>query len=174
MKFLFYIILFVVLIILQTAILPNFYFFSKSFDLLIVNILYMSMVFSSPWLLVVVVIQGCIMDSISGTPFGLYMSVYLWICVSVQVMKRFVHPGNIIFVSVVSALSVFVENCFIVFFFFVRYGELNPSFQDIILMAEQMVGAFFIAPVMVLLIHIMQKKWGSFVDKLSDNGMKNI
>lgn len=174
MKFLFYIILFILLIIVQTAILPNFPFFSQSFDLLIVNILYMSIVFSSPWLLVVIVLQGCIMDSISGTPFGLYMSAYLWICILVQIMKRFVHSGNIIFLPVISALSVFVENCFLVFFFFVRYGEANFYSQDIMLMVKQMAWAFFIAPLIIWIIHVLQKKWSLFVDRLIENKMKNI
>ncbi len=174
MKFLFYIILFILLIIVQTAILPNFPFFSQSFDLLIVNILYMSIVFSSPWLLVVIVLQGCIMDSISGTPFGLYMSAYLWICILVQIMKRFVHSGNIIFLPFISALSVFVENFFLVFFFFVRYGEANFYSQDIMLMVKQMAWAFFIAPLMIWIIHVLQKKWSLFVDRLIENKMKNI
>ncbi len=174
MKFLFYIILFILLIIVQTAILPNFPFFSQSFDLLIVNILYMSIVFSSPWLLVVIVLQGCIMDSISGTPFGLYMSAYLWICILVQIMKRFVHSGNLIFLPVISALSVFVENSFLVFFFFVRYGEANFYSQDIMLMVKQMAWAFFIAPLMIWIMHVLQRKWSWFVDKLIENKMKNI
>ncbi len=114
------------------------------------------------------------MDSISGTPFGLYMSAYLWICILVQVMKRFVHPGNIVFVSVISAVSVLVENCFIIFFFFVRYGEINLSSQDVALMAEQMIWAFFISPIMVLFIHILQKKWSRFVDRFNESRIKNI
>ncbi len=114
------------------------------------------------------------MDSISGTPFGLYMSVYLWICISIQLLKRFVHPGNIIFVPVISALSVFVENCFLVFFFFVRYGEKNFYYQDIMLMLKQMAWAFFIVPLMILVIHIFQKKWTRFVDMLAENKMNNI
>ncbi len=114
------------------------------------------------------------MDSISGTPFGLYMSAYLWICISVQIMKRFVHSGNIIFLPLISALSVFLENCFLVFFFFVRYGEANFYSQDIMLMAKQMAWAFFIAPLMIWVMHICQKKWSRFVDRLIENKMKNI
>ncbi len=174
MKFLFYIMLLIVLVIIQTAILPNFSFFSQSFDLLLVNIIYMSIAFSHPGLLLIVVLQGCIMDSISGTPFGLYMSVYLWVCISIQILKRFVHSGNVIFIPVISAISVFVENSFLLLFFFIRYGKNSFYPQDIMLMIKQMTWAFFIAPLMILIIHILQKKWNRFVDKLNEKKMRNI
>jgi len=173
MKFFFYVILLIVLVIIQTAILPNFSFFSQSFDLLLVNIIYISIAFSHPGLFLIVAFQGCIMDSISGTPFGLYTSVYLWICISIQIMKRVVHPGNIIFIPIMSAISVFVENSFFLFFFFVRYGGKNFYHQDIILMGKQMAWAFFIAPIMIFIIHMLQEKWNYFVNRIVEKKKRN-
>lgn len=146
--------------------LPGFSWFVRIFDLLILNILYLSLLFSSPFILFGVVLIGSIMDSLSGAPFGVYISVYVWLFLIVQKLKTFVHPGSFVFLPIVSALAVLLENTFLIFSFFIQNGRSAVSSQDLFFMLQQVLLAFFLVPVLILVIHTCQKHWLNFVDKI--------
>ncbi|HKK90113.1 MAG TPA: hypothetical protein VJ936_01825 [Desulfobacteraceae bacterium] len=164
-QFLFFVGLSLVLIIAQTSVMPGCSFFFQSFDLLIVNVLYLALLFSNPFILIGVVFLGTIMDSLSGVPFGVYISVYLWIFISVQGLKRFVHPGSFVFLPIISAAAVLLENFFLIFSFFVRNGSSSVSSQDFAFMLKQTVWAFFLVPLLIGAIHVCQKGVVGFVEK---------
>ncbi|WP_080805511.1 hypothetical protein [Desulfamplus magnetovallimortis] len=98
------------------------------------------------------------MDSISGAPVGLYTASYLWIYLVVLILKRFVHPGNLIFLPLISAFSIMIENGFLFFSFFVKYGLLVITVSDLMLAGRQMLCGFFVIPVSVMLIDILHTK----------------
>ena len=56
------------------------------------------------------VLLGFIMDSLSGAPFGVYMSSYLWFFLGVRWISRFLHSVNSILLPFVMASGVLVEN----------------------------------------------------------------
>lgn len=171
MKFFFFIMLSLVLIIAQTSIFPGFSFFSQSFDLLIVNVIYLSLISSNPCMILVVILLGTIMDSLSGAPFGIYISVYVWIFISVQGMKIFVHPGSIVLLPIVSSMAVLIENLFLLFSFFVRNGKNAVSAQDFVFMVKQIMWAFVFIPLLIVIIHAVQKSLLGFVGKITDRLM---
>lgn len=166
-RLLFFVFLSLVLIILQTAVLPGFSWFVRFFDLLILNVLYLSLLFSSPFILAGVVLIGSIMDSLSGAPFGVYISVYVWLFLVVQKLKTFVHPASFVFLPIVSALAVLLENAFLIFSFFIQNGRSAVSSQDLFFMLQQILWAFILVPVLILVIHACQKQWLDFVDKIA-------
>ena len=161
----FFVLISLFLIIAQTSFLPVFSFFDYSFDLLIINVLCLSLIFSHPFVIVGILFLGLCMDSISGAPFGVYTSAYIWIYLSIQAMKRFVHYGNIIFVPMVSALSVLMENGFLFFTFFVNRGRSAILISDLALMGKQMFLAFFTLPVCIMFVHILRKRWEYIIKK---------
>ncbi len=161
----FYVLTSLFLIIAQTSFLPVFSFFDYSFDLLIINVLCLSFLFSSPLVIVGILLLGLCMDSISGAPFGVYTSAYIWIYFFIQAMRCFVHYGNMIFVPMVSALSVLMENGFLFFTFFVSRGRSAISVSDLVMMGKQMFFAFFMLPVCIMLIHILRKRWEYIIKK---------
>jgi len=155
-KPLFHIILSLILIIVQTVVLPGFPFFSHAFDLVIVNVLYLSLIFVHRAVLFWVLFLGCVMDSVSGTPFGLHLLAYLWIYVLIQLLKRYVHYGNVIFIPVISAVAVLIENLFLVFSLLINQGLGHLPEIDIALMALQVFWAFWLIPILIVVIHSLQ------------------
>lgn len=152
-KFFFYVLLSLSLIVLQTSILPSFMLFYHCFDLLLIIVLFFSLMFSHFVLIAPVALIGWCMDTLSGAPLGLYSISYIWIFILVQFLKRFVHRGNIIFLPCISAFSVVIENFFLFFSFFIRYGRDGFSAKDLLVAGEQSLWAFFLIPICVVIIH---------------------
>ena len=50
------------------------------------------------------------MDNLSGSPFGLFITVYFWIFVIVSWGTKFLHVGNRILILIVVAAGVLIEN----------------------------------------------------------------
>ncbi|MCK5836927.1 MAG: hypothetical protein KAH09_06640, partial [Desulfobacula sp.] len=75
-----------VLIILQTIVLPSFDWFSQCFDLMIINVLFLSLVSSHYAMVFAIILIGCIMDSVSGVPFCLHIFSYVWIYIIVYLV----------------------------------------------------------------------------------------
>lgn len=151
-RFLFYFGITLVLIIVQTSILPGFSVFSQGFDLLFVIVLSLSLRFSHPAIGVAVFLLGCAMDSVSGGPFGLYISAYVWIYILVRSLKSLVHLENIVFLICMSAVAVAVENAFLIFTFVVDKGANAVCPRDLVLMVRQTVLALILVPLLVLAV----------------------
>ena len=155
-----------ILIIIQTTIFPYFSFFYQCFDLIIISILYISIFFSHPIMIIGIVFQGYIMDSISGTPFGYYIISYVWIYLCVQILKKFISTRDFILIPVLSLISVFIENIFLFFIFFIKYGKEAVVLIDFIIMLEQMVLAFIFVTPFILILRRFEKPWNYFIEKI--------
>ncbi len=171
MKPLFYCVVTTCFIVLQTTILPGFSFFNQCFDTLIVIVICISLCSFHPVLIPGIIFLGCIMDSISGGAFGLYISAYIWIYIIVQLLKRFVHSENILFLVAMSALAVLLENGFLFFSFIVKQGVNALSSQDLVVMGKQLFWAFFIVPVLIMIFHICERRFTAFGNKMMNKNM---
>lgn len=148
----FYFCLFLLFFLVQTSVFPSFSIFSQNFDLLLVIILSLSLKFSNIGTGMAIFILGCIMDSVSGGPFGLYLSAYVWIYILVRSLKSLVHLENIVFLVCMGAVAVVVENAFLVFSFVVKGGADAVCFRDLVLMAKQVVLGIIFVPFLVLVV----------------------
>jgi len=115
MKWLFFILISLFLIILQTVIFPGASWFSNSFDLNIILIIFLSLNFPRYWTAAVIACIGGVMDSLSGGPFFVYLFSYIWIFLIVHMARQFVFQTSILFVMVVGLLSVAIQQG--IFFF---------------------------------------------------------
>ncbi|MFU8768970.1 MAG: rod shape-determining protein MreD [Desulfotignum sp.] len=109
MKWLFFAITSLFLIVLQTVIFPAFSWFSCRFDLTLIVIVFLSLNYSKYWALGAVAGIGGIMDSLSGGPFFLYMFSYIWIFLIVQLARQLVFQTSVLSVLIISFLSVVVQ-----------------------------------------------------------------
>ncbi|MBF0378305.1 MAG: hypothetical protein HQK72_12605 [Desulfamplus sp.] len=155
------------LIMIQTSIIPSLPIFSGFFDIILIVVLFLSLMCSNSILIIGIILVGFFMDSLSDAPLGLYTVTYIWIFILIQFLKRFIHRGNIIFLPCISAFSVTMENSFLFFSFFVRYGRDAISIEDIVFAGKQSVWAFFVIPISIVLIHGVH----SFCDKLDSKGI---
>jgi cell shape-determining protein MreD len=102
------------LIILQTTILPYFSVFHGIYDLLIPFVIFICIYLPLRESLPFVLILGLVMDNLSGSPFGLYLTFYFWLLVGVRWIIRFLRVGNNFLLSLVTVVAVLIENILII------------------------------------------------------------
>jgi rod shape-determining protein MreD len=125
MRYGFYIGTCLFLIILQTTLLTYFHIFAGIYDLLIPFVIFMSICQPLRESLPFVIILGLIMDNISGSPFGLYLTFYFWLLVGVRWIITFLRVGNKFLLSTVVVLAVVIQNILII----ATFGIAGPTWQ---------------------------------------------
>ena len=147
------------LIICQTVILPTFSWFPQCFDLLITNILFLSLTHFHYGAIVGIVLIGGIMDSISGVPFFHHIFSYLWIYLIVQLFKQFVFQRSALFVILISVISVVIQQGMVLFSVFLDQGRGAVLQMDFSLMLKQVFwGGLFIPPG-VWMINVLRQNY---------------
>ena len=164
---LFYPLLTLVLVILQTTLVPEIRFFTHCFDLLIINVLYVSLFSSSAFLVIYMIVLGWIMDSLSGAPFGFYISCYVWIYAFVQILRHVIHAGNFIFIPVFSVISIFMEHGFLMFILLVKQDGWFLSSTDLFCMGKQAAAGFFFIPLSLWFVHRLKNVWDRNISSLT-------
>jgi rod shape-determining protein MreD len=159
MNALFFVAVTISLIIFQTIILPSFFWFSQCFDLMIVNIIFLSLVYSHYGVILTIILIGGIMDSLSGVAFFLHIFSYLWIYLIVQLFKQFVFKRNFIFILSVSLVSVLIQQGLILFSVFIEQGREGIGQMDVLLMVKQLIWGGVLIPPGVWLIAGFRQYW---------------
>lgn len=164
----FYLCLFLALFIVQTSTLRGFSIFSQGFDLVLVIVLSLSLKFSHIGTALAVFLLGCVMDSVSGGPFGLYISAYVWIFILVRSLKSLVHMENIVFLVCMSVVAVVVENAFLVFVL-VMGGRVDVVyFKDLEIMAKQVAWGLVFVPLLLLAVDELERVFLLAVKKMTE------
>ncbi len=146
------------LVLFQTSIVPDLWGFDKFFDLIAVLIVYMA-IYRSAWECVAFgLFAGAVMDSISGGPFGMYITIYCWLFVGIWLVKNYLHVGNSILIPMITTASVFMENVLIigVMAMIESNFDLGPEmFRNVLI---QLVWAAFAGPLVIFAIRKLQGK----------------
>lgn len=115
------------LIILQTTILPFFFHVTESYDTVILFILYLGL-YRSIWEgLPILLVVGILMDCLSGGPFGIYTTTYIWLYAAIRATIQFLHVNSLIVLPVTIVTGVILEN--LVVFLTVLMGRSDVSFS---------------------------------------------
>ena len=110
MRYGFYIGICLFLLIIQTTILPYIPLTQGMYDLLIPFVIFISICLPIRESLPFALALGLIMDNLSGSPFGLYLTFYLWLFIGVRFIIKFLRVSNKFFLAVVVIVAVLVEN----------------------------------------------------------------
>ena len=148
-------------VLFQTSVVPDLWGFDKFFDLIAIFIVYLAIYRPVGECVAFVILSGVVMDSISGGPFGMYMTVYCWLFVGIWIVKNYLHLGNSILVPLITTVSVFAENILIIAVMAMveKNFVLGPeTFRNVLI---QLVWAAFAGPVVVFALRKLQGKLGS-------------
>jgi rod shape-determining protein MreD len=159
MNAIFFAIVTVSLIIFQTILFPSFGWFAQCFDLMIINIIFLSLVYSHYAVILTIILIGCIMDSLSGVAFFHHIFSYLWIYLIVQVFKKFVFKRNFLFILIVSLVSVLIQQGLILFSVFIEKGSEGIGQMEILLMVKQLIWGGVCIPIGVWLLAGFRQYW---------------
>ncbi|MCP3941705.1 MAG: hypothetical protein GY710_09530 [Desulfobacteraceae bacterium] len=166
MNVLFFVILTGCLIVFQTVVFPSFFWFSQCFDLMIINIIFLSLLYSNYAVILTIILIGGIMDSISGVAFFHHIFSYLWIYMIVKLFKKFVFQRSIIFIMAIGVVSVLIQQGLILFSVFIEHGRGAVGQMNFTLMVKQLFwGGLFIPPG-VWIINVFRQYWMYLVKML--------
>lgn len=174
MKAFFFIFLTPLLIVFQTVIFPSFPIFANCFDLLIINILYLSLIARHNAMILAIILIGVIMDSISGVPFFYYTFSYLFIYIIVHLFKQFLFKQSTVFITIISLVSVLVQQVLLIFIIFVKQGVQDLAFFEYRLLVWQLFWGVLIIPPGVWFLNVCLNIWIRVVSELKKQLIKKI
>lgn len=158
MRYGFYISICLFLLILQTTILPYIPVVQGMYDLLIPFVIFISICLPIRESLPFALALGLIMDNLSGSPFGLYLTFYLWLFISVRFIIKFLRVSNKFFLSVVVIFAVLVENILMIAIF-TFFGPVRQLPVDaFVVVTQQFLWALATGPVFLLSLLALAKR----------------
>ena len=88
---------------------PQIGFLAGIYDVLLAYVLFLSLFRPLKESLALVLVFGFFMDSLSGGPFGLYLTTYFWVLLITRQITRFLHPDNLVLRFFIVTLGVVVQ-----------------------------------------------------------------
>jgi cell shape-determining protein MreD len=154
------------LIVIQTTVMPHIPVFERFYDLLTPLVLYLSIFRPVRESAVIILIFGFLMDNISGGPFGLYLTVYFWLFLSVRWAITFLHVGDSFLLPFVVAVGVLMEN--LIFIGAAAMFEQNLQISQIMIntVVVQVLWAVFTGPFFLLLFDYSHRRWDRWTKKM--------
>jgi len=113
------------MIVLQTTILPHLPLFKNFYDLSALFVIYLSVYRPARASLPVVIFLGFVMDSLSSTPFMLYITAYLWLFLSVRGITKILRLEGSFRLPFIVVSGVLIENLI----FIVTVSILDSGFR---------------------------------------------
>ena len=168
MHFLVYFIVSLVLICIQTTILPEMPHVFAQFDLLIPLVVYLTLFRSSIGVLPVVLVAGCLMDLLSGGWIGVYISAYLAVYLCFRNAMLYFHFQNAVMFQIVIFLSVVIENLIFGIMISLQAKGVHFSLFAVRVLGTQFFWTLVIGPVLYLILDYMFIR----VDKLIVGGLR--
>jgi rod shape-determining protein MreD len=141
MIYCFYVGICICLVILQTVVVPYLPGLNGIYDLLIPFVIYLGLYRPVREGLLLVLFIGFIMDNLSGSPFGLYLTTYCWLFIGVKWIIRYVQVENRFLICLVVAAGVLIENLIFIGTFAVLGSDLRLSAANAGTISIQMLWA---------------------------------
>jgi cell shape-determining protein MreD len=131
MTYLYHIVVGVCLVVFQTTVLPYLPFSSNFYDLLVPFIVYLGSYRSIRESLPIALFLGFLVDSFSGGFFGVYITAYVWLTISIRWLSTLIQLENYILLPLVVVIGVLLEN--LILFFAIMIANSNFQFSTSIL-----------------------------------------
>lgn len=146
--------------------MPYFSVFDKFYDLLFPFIVFLSLFRPLRESIPVVLFFGFAMDTISGGPFGLYLTTYLWLFVGVKWMTTFLDVSDSILLLFVVTSGVLIQNLIFIAAIII-FSPVSLSFsQAMNTLGVQLLWATFTGPILLLFFNYSHTKWDKWVKQL--------
>ncbi len=172
MNYGFYIITCLILIVIQTVIMPDLPVISSFYDLTTIFVIYLGVLRSTRESLPVVILLGVVMDNLSGTPLMVYTTAYFWLYLCVRWLSRILQVGLRFRLALIVILGISLETVISVVSFggFEALAEMPPA--DIGKIIVRLLWALFLGPILILILQRLHRFWdhtiGKFLVRRSD------
>ena len=150
------------LVIAQTAILSRLPMLGGFYDLLVPFIVYLGLLRPLRESLPFVIFLGLVVGSLSGSPFGLYLTVYFWLYIAVKGVTRLVQaPDRLLIAALVVGAAVLAENLIFMGALVMAGPDRQLGAHTFGGIAIQGLWAFFTGPLFILFYKNAQKWMGN-------------
>ena len=147
------------LIVIQTTVMPHIPLFERFYDLLAPFIIYLSIFRSVRESMVIVFVFGFFMDIISGGPFGLYLTAYVWLFIGVRWAITFLHVGDSLLLPIVVAVGVLMENLIFIGTNAIFEQSSRISEAAVSTIIVQVLWAIFTGPLFLMFFKYSHQQW---------------
>jgi len=145
------------LVILQTAVVPVLPLLDRFYDLMIPFIVYLGLSRPVRESLLFVFFLGFIMDNLSGSPFGLYLTTYFWLFIGVKGITKLLQVGNRLFIiMLIVAAGVLVENLIFLGTLTILGPDQQLAVDALRSVAIQVLWAIWTGPIFLMIFRNMQ------------------
>jgi len=159
MPYLFYMFTGFFFAVIQTSILPVFSFFENFYDLQIILILYLGFFCSLSRTFPFIIFWGFLMDSISGGPFGLYLTVYIWLFVGANLLSNIFHYDGIVSLVIIMVFGVLFQNIVFLSSIAIMDKQWLIFWESWIIVLKQMLWIACTGPFLFKLIEFFNKMY---------------
>ena len=154
------------LIVVQTTIMPHISVFERFYDLLSPLVIYLSIFRPVRESSVIILIFGFLMDNISGGPFGLYLTSYIWMFLGVRWAITFLHVGDSLLLPFIVAVGVLMENLIFIGARAMLEQNLQITQTMVNTVMVQVLWALFTGPFFLLFFNYIHRRWDRWTKKM--------
>jgi hypothetical protein len=166
----FYLILSFIFLLFQTVVFANIPILNHFYDLFLIIILYVGLFRPVSEGLSVVLFLGLFIDGISGSPFWVYTTTYIWLLVILKWLIQYFDARSIILPPFAIIVGVLIENSF---FIIVSTGfDIDTRFllNSINILVPQLVWALFTGPFLIVFLKNAHENIRQDVSSREDSG----
>jgi cell shape-determining protein MreD len=146
-------------LLFQTSIAPNFRFFYDFFNLMSFFVVYLALYRPTQETIIFVVLTGILVDSVAGGPFGLYITIYIWVSIGIKWVLKYLHKGNVFLIPMIISCAILAENFIIISVMAVIEKKFFLCPEKFKLIIIQLLCGVLIGPFLICLIKDLHAKW---------------
>lgn len=148
-------ILWLVFILCQSVVLPTLFGWGFVYDLTIPIVVYLAVFRPLREGAIIVFALGLTMEGLSGGAFGIYMTTYYWLFISLKWLISLFNVQNSLLIPFVVAAGVAWENAVVVFVMSLGGSEMTAIAEVIAHMVSQVLWALPTGPVLLIVIRFL-------------------
>ena len=153
------------MIVLQTTILPHLPLFKNFYDLPALFVIYLSVYRPARESIPVVIFLGFVMDSLSSTPFMLYITAYLWLFLSVRGIKKILRLEGSFRLPFIVVSGVLIENLIFMMTVFVLDSGFRFSLTVVRSIAVQSLWALCTGSLFLVSFNYCHRGWNKIINQ---------
>jgi len=147
------------MVILQTSVMTYLPMFDRFYDLIALFVIYLGLFRPVRESVLLIVFVSVVMDTLSGGPFGLYLTTYGWIYVGVVWMGRFMRVGNWLLLPAVMAAGVVIQNMIFIVTVTMLIPDAQMPTKVLRSVTTQVLWAVVTGPLLLTLFSYAHQRW---------------
>lgn len=159
------------LVVLQTAVIPQFRLLDGFYDLTACLVIYLGLFRPVREGAAVVLIMGFVMDTLSGGPLGLYLVSYVWLFIGIRWVIGYLRVANTLLLPLAVVSGILLQSgIFLACVSFLGAEAALPP-DGLRLLAAQAVWGLFTGVALLGIFGYTQDRWARFVQgRIERNG----